>query len=61
QPVDRARQYALIAQGDEVLDWREMQEFCTGGRLTVLPGSDHAISDFPNHLDELMDFLRLAG
>lgn len=54
-------QFALIARGDEVLDWREMQVFCAGGQLTVLPGSDHAITDFPEHIDALMDFLRLAG
>ncbi|HMN93481.1 MAG TPA: YqiA/YcfP family alpha/beta fold hydrolase [Hydrogenophaga sp.] len=59
-PVTPALQYALIAQGDEVLDWREMCGFCHGGELHVLPGSDHAISDFPEHLDGLMAFLQLA-
>jgi len=61
QPVDQVHQYALIAQGDEVLDWQEMLRFCAGGRSTVLPGSDHAITDFPDHLDDLMDFLQLTG
>lgn len=60
-PVSPALQYALIAQGDEVLDWREMQRFCSGGQMTVLPGSDHAITDFPDHMDALMDFLQLVG
>jgi len=60
-PADQAMQYALIARGDEVLDWREMQRFCDGGRLTVLAGSDHAITDFPDHLDALMDFLQLTA
>ncbi len=61
EPATPAMQFALIAQGDEVLDWREMRGFCAGGQLTVLPGSDHAITDFPEHLDALMDFLGLAG
>ncbi|TNF63144.1 MAG: esterase [Burkholderiales bacterium] len=60
-PVGPQLQFALIAQGDEVLDWREMQDFCQGGELHVLPGSDHAISDFPQHLGRLLDFLRLQG
>jgi len=60
EPVSPALQYALIAQGDEVLDWREMQGFCAGGGIQVLPGSDHAISDFADHLAGLMDFLDLA-
>jgi predicted esterase YcpF (UPF0227 family) len=59
--VSPALQFALIAQDDEVLDWREMQAFCEGGQQVVLPGSDHAISDFGEHLDALLSFLRLAG
>ena len=52
--------WALIAQGDEVLDWREMVAGCAGAHMTVLAGGDHAISDFTNHLDALMRFLDLA-
>jgi predicted esterase YcpF (UPF0227 family) len=53
--------FAIIAKGDEVLDWREMQTFCQGGALRLLPGSDHAISDFDEHIGALFDFLQLAG
>ena len=49
--------WALIAQGDEVLDWREMVLGCEGAHMTVLAGGDHAISDFDSHLDALMRFL----
>ena len=52
--------FAIIAKGDEVLDWREMQAFCDGGSVRLLPGGDHAISDFANHLEALFDFLRLT-
>ncbi len=52
--------YALLAKGDEVLDWREMQTFATGGTVRLLEGSDHAISDFDQHIDDLFAFLRLA-
>lgn len=54
------RLFALLARGDEVLDWREMQAFCEGGTIALLPGSDHAISDFDDHIDTLFRFLELA-
>lgn len=56
-----ARQFAIVAQGDEVLDWREMQAFCAGGELRLLPGSDHAISDFDDHIDAVFRFLDLTN
>jgi predicted esterase YcpF (UPF0227 family) len=58
--ADPARQYALVTQGDEVLDWREMAARYAGATLTVLPGGDHAISDFERHIDGVCDFLKLA-
>ena len=45
-PATPERLVALIAKGDEVLDWREMQAFCAGGGIRLLEGGDHAISDF---------------
>ena len=51
--------FALICEGDEVLDWREMQARHTHARQRVLPGNDHAISDFPQHWPELAAFLQL--
>jgi len=59
-PATAERQFALIAQGDEVLDWREMQAFCAGGSTTLLPGSDHAMSDFDQHIDAVFRFLQLT-
>lgn len=53
------RYWALIAQGDEVLDWREMVSHYEGARIRLLDGSDHAVSDFPQHLPELLAFLGL--
>ena len=60
-PATPEQQFAIVAQGDEVLDWREMQSFCSGGTTTLLPGSDHAISDFDQHIDAVFQFLGLAG
>lgn len=54
------RYYALIAQGDEVLDWREMSAHYPGMQGRVLAGSDHAITEFSLYLDEVLGFLDLA-
>jgi predicted esterase YcpF (UPF0227 family) len=51
---------ALIAQGDEVLDWREMQARYQAGPVQLIPGSDHALSDFDHHLPDLLTFLELT-
>ncbi|HSV82213.1 MAG TPA: YqiA/YcfP family alpha/beta fold hydrolase [Ramlibacter sp.] len=60
-PVTRPERYfAVIAKGDEVLDWREMTARYPGIRTRLLEGGDHAISDFDAHLEQVLEFLRLA-
>ena len=52
---------AIIAKGDDVLDWREMQQRYAGARIRLLEGGDHALSDFDTaHIDTVFDFLQLA-
>lgn len=53
------RVWALIAKGDEVLDWREMTARYPGAQQVVLEGSDHAISNFEQYLPQLFNFLNL--
>ncbi len=55
------RYYALIAKGDEVLDWREMSAHYRGAHMRLLEGSNHAITEFADHLDEVLAFLDLAS
>ena len=50
---------AVIAQGDELLSWREMVGRYAGARLHVIEGSDHALSDFDQHLPAILRFLQL--
>lgn len=51
---------AVIAKGDELLDWHEMLgRYQTAGRVLLLEGSDHGLSDFDDHLPSLIDFLHL--
>jgi predicted esterase YcpF (UPF0227 family) len=60
-PITRPERYmALIAKGDEVLDWREMVAHYPGVQLTLLEGGDHALTDFAPHQQAVMAFLGLA-
>ncbi len=54
------RYFAVIARGDEVLDWREMTGHYPGATTKLLPAGDHAMTDFDQHLDEIMKFLALV-
>ncbi|HZN47263.1 MAG TPA: YqiA/YcfP family alpha/beta fold hydrolase [Ramlibacter sp.] len=54
------RYFAIIAKGDEVLDWREMTGRYPGVRTRLLEGSDHGISDFDQQIEEVLAFLQLA-
>ena len=55
------RYFAVIAKGDEVLSWVEMSSRYRGCKLRLLEGSDHALSDFDDHLPEVLAFLGLAS
>jgi uncharacterized protein len=57
--TDPQRYLAIIAKGDEVLDWREMSARYAGCRIKLLEGGDHALSDFDNHLPDILHFLQL--
>jgi predicted esterase YcpF (UPF0227 family) len=53
------RYFAIIAKGDEVLDWREMHARYAGCHVRLLEGGDHALSDFDAHLPSIARFLQL--
>ena len=52
------RYYALIAKGDELLDWREMLARYAGCDGKLLEGSDHGLTDFEDHLPGLLKHLQ---
>ncbi|MEY3944723.1 MAG: hypothetical protein RL697_736, partial [Pseudomonadota bacterium] len=56
-PAPRNDTLAIIAKGDEVLNWREMLQACQHGQVLLLEGSDHGISDFEAHLPRVTSFL----
>jgi predicted esterase YcpF (UPF0227 family) len=58
--ITRPERYlALIAKGDELLDWRESIARYAGAQIRLLEGGDHAISDFEQHLPCVLAFLGL--
>jgi len=50
------RYFLLAATGDEVLDYRDMVAHYAGAKQHVIEGSDHAISEFPQYVDEVLAF-----
>ena len=55
-----ARVLLVAATGDEVLDWREMVARYPGSPQHIVPGSDHALSDFAAYLDAVLAHLNLV-
>jgi predicted esterase YcpF (UPF0227 family) len=57
ESVTRPERYYLIAcTGDEVLDYREMLAHYPSVETKLIEGGDHAISDFAEHLDDVLAF-----
>ena len=50
---------AIVAKGDEVLDWREMTARYAHGPIKLIAGGDHGLSDFEAHVPDLLRHLRL--
>ena len=54
------RYYLIAATGDEVLDYREMLAHYPGVETKLITGSDHAISEFADYVDEVLAFCGVA-
>ncbi len=50
------RYFMIAAKGDELLDWREMVARYPSGTLKLLQHGDHGLSDFSEHVDEVIHF-----
>jgi predicted esterase YcpF (UPF0227 family) len=61
-PVQRfgSQVMAMIAKGDELLDWREMVARYPDSPGVQLEGGDHAFSDFEKYIPEILGFLGIA-
>ncbi|NDC61431.1 MAG: esterase [Betaproteobacteria bacterium] len=54
-----ARLLAVIASGDEVLDWHDMSTRYARAAQHIIPGSDHGLSDFAHHWPVVRQFLQI--
>jgi predicted esterase YcpF (UPF0227 family) len=53
------RRYLLLVEtGDEVLDYRKAVERYAGAEQVVIPGGDHSLQSFPQHLARILEFSR---
>jgi predicted esterase YcpF (UPF0227 family) len=50
------RYFLIAATGDEVLDYRTMVAHYAGARQVVIDGSDHAIPEFADYVDDVLAF-----
>ncbi len=55
------RYAAVIARGDEVLDWQEMTARYADATVCLVEGSDHGLSDFEQHLPFVTSFMGIDG
>jgi predicted esterase YcpF (UPF0227 family) len=56
-PVTQPERYLLLVEtGDEVLDYREAVRKYAGARQVVVPGGDHTLQSFPQHLPLILEF-----
>ena len=51
------RYFLIAAKGDELLDWKEMVDFYAGANQLILEGSDHGISEYPELVPKVLEFI----
>ena len=42
--------------GDELLDWRLARDRYKGARQLIIEGGDHGFSEFPDYVNNVLDF-----
>ena len=56
------QRYLLIVEtGDEVLDYRRAIARYAGAEQIVIPGGDHSLQSFPQHLARILEFSRATS
>ena len=58
--VTPSRYLLLVETGDEVLDYRRAVARYAGAEQRVVPGGDHSLQSFEQHLPRIVEFARAA-
>ena len=58
--IDPKRYLLIVETGDEVLDYRQAVARYAGAEQIVVPGGDHSLQSFPQHLPRILEFSRAA-
>jgi len=56
--IDPSRYLLIVETGDEVLDYRKAVERYAGAEQVVIPGGDHSLQSFPQHLQRILELSR---
>ena len=56
--ITPGRYLLIVETGDEVLDYRRAVERYAGAEQIVIPGGDHSLQSFPQHLSRILEFSR---
>jgi uncharacterized protein len=59
--ITPSRYLLIVETGDEVLDYRRAVERYAGAEQIVVPGGDHSLQSFPQHLARILEFSRAAA
>jgi predicted esterase YcpF (UPF0227 family) len=59
--ITPGRYLLLVETGDEVLDYRHAVARYAGAEQRVVPGGDHSLQSFPEHLARILEFARAAA
>ena len=56
--ITPGRYLLIVETGDEVLDYRKAVERYARAEQLVIPGGDHSLQSFPQHLPRILEFSR---
>ena len=59
--ITPGRYLLIVETGDEVLDYRRAVDRYAGAEQRVVPGGDHSLQSFPEHLGRILEFARAAA
>jgi len=59
--ITPGRYLLIVETGDEVLDYHRAVARYAGAEQRVIPGGDHSLQSFPEHLGRILEFARASA